>query len=250
MAQQITATRLFAAHGIKKTDCYALLYAQKGSAMLHVGDTALHLREGTLVFLCPADAPRLCEDAALQAILVCIPAALAAVPALCPLFAHFATGTRAEHLDTQKTAFFDTVLGDILQIDPETPFAAQKALARTIDLLAALPLADAVSEERAQGRITAAVYAYIEENLSRAISLDDIAAALFVSKYHMSHVFKAENGISVGEAVLRRKVAHAEGLLASGLPAHRVCEMVGFHHYSAFFRIFKRIAGHAPTGER
>jgi transcriptional regulator GlxA family with amidase domain len=66
----------------------------------------------------------------------------------------------------------------------------------------------------------------------------------------MSHVFKAENGISVGEAVLRRKVAHAEALLASGLPAHRVCEMVGFHHYSAFFRIFKRITGHAPTGER
>ena len=98
-------------------------------------------------------------------------------------------------------------------------------------------------------RITDAVLGYIEAHISQAISLDDIAAALFISKYHMSHVFKAENGISVGEAVLRRKVAHAEMLLASGVPAHRVSEMVGFNHYSAFFRIFKRITGCAPTGK-
>ena len=90
---------------------------------------------------------------------------------------------------------------------------------------------------------------YVEENIARAISLDDIAAALFVSKYHMCHVFKEEAGISVGEAVLRRKVAHARRLLEAGVPAHRVSEMVGFNHYSAFFRIFKRITGRAPTGK-
>ena len=61
---------------------------------------------------------------------------------------------------------------------------------------------------------------------------------------------KAENGISVGEAVLRRKIAHAKSLLDAGVPAHRASEMVGFNHYSAFFRIFKRITGHAPTGAR
>ncbi len=249
MTQRITATRIFAADGIEKVGCYALLYVERGAATLQVGDTALCLARGALALLTPADTPRLRKESDFGAVLVRIPAALAAVPVLSPLFASFANGARAVILDGEKTAFFDTVLGDILQIDAEAPFVAQRALARTVDLLTALP-PPSVPQESAQGRITAAVLAYVEKNISRAISLDDIAAALFVSKYHMSHVFKAENGISVGEAVLRRKVAHAEALLASGLPAHRVCEMVGFHHYSAFFRIFKRIAGHAPTEAR
>jgi AraC-like DNA-binding protein len=249
MSLQITATRIFAADGIDKARCYALLYAERGEATLCAGDAVLSLGEKGVALLSPSDVPRIRAQADFSALLLCIPAALAAVPVLSPLFVHFAHGARTEALDAKKAAFFDTVMGDILQLDGDTPFAAQRILARVVELLAALPVPSA-PQEGTQGRITAAVLAYIEENISRAISLDDIAAALFVSKYYMSHVFKAENGISVGEAVLRRKIAHAEALLASGLPAHRVCEMVGFHHYSAFFRIFKRITGHAPTGER
>ena len=250
MLQQITARRVFDADGVEKSGCYALLYTQCGSGALHVGDTRFSLEKGSVCLLAPTDVPCLQADEGFAAVLLCIPVSLAAVPMLSPLFAPFAKGARTFALDAEKSALFDTVWGDILRIDAELPLAAQKTLARTIDLLAALPPKDAPPQEREQGRVTAAVLAYIEENLSRAISLSDIAAALFISKYHMSHVFKAENGISVGEAVLRRKVAHAEGLLASGLPAHRVCEMVGFHHYSAFFRIFKRIAGHAPTEKK
>ncbi len=246
----ITATRIGAEDAIGKTGCYALLYVERGEAALHVGDVSFSAEKGSVCLFAPNDAPRLRGEADFEAVLVRIPSALAAVPVLSPLFAHFGSGVRIERLDKEKTAFFDTVLGDILQIRAEAPFAVQRMLARTVDLLTALPAPHAPATESARGKITAAVLAYIEENISRAISLDDIAAALFISKYHMSHVFKAENGISVGEAVLRRKVAHAESLLASGLPAHRVCEMVGFHHYSAFFRIFKRIAGHAPTGTR
>lgn len=249
MSLQITATRIFTTDGIEKARCYALLYAERGEASLCVGDTALSLHEGEVALLSPADVPRIRAQSDFCAVLVCIPTALAAVPVLSPLFVHFERGARTETLDAKKVALFDTVLGDILQLDGEASFTAQRILARTVELLAALPL-PATPQEGAQGRITAAVLAYIEANISRAISLDDIAAALFISKYHMSHVFKSENGISVGEAVLRRKIAHAEALLASGLPAHRVCEMVGFHHYSAFFRIFKRITGHAPTEKK
>ena len=250
MTATVTAVRVCGAEHIEKIGCYALLYVQNGKAELCVGEEVLPLQKGSVCLLGLADAPHLQAAAELACMLVCIPAPLAAVPALSPLFSHFANGARVEALDSQKTAIFDTVMGDILQITPEKPFAAQCLLARAVDLLAALPATVPPAENGARGRITEAVMEYIEQNISRAISLDDIAAALFVSKYHMSHVFKAENGISVGEAVLRRKIAHAEMLLASGIPAHRVSEMVGFNHYSAFFRIFKRITGRAPTGAR
>ena len=250
MAPLITAARISAADGIEKAGCYALLYVENGATQLCLDEAVFALEKGFFCLLPPAEAPRLQPQADFSAVLVCIPATLAAVPVLSPLFSHFESGARVEQLDKEKIVFFDTVSGDILQISPEMPFAAQRLLARAVDLLTALPAPPAPAEKSARGRITAAVYDYIEENISRAISLDDIAAALFVSKYHMSHVFKAENGISVGEAVLRRKVAHAEALLAAGVPAHRASEMVGFNHYSAFFRIFKRITGRAPTGER
>lgn len=249
MTALITAERISGTNGIEKAGCYALLYVERGAATLLL-EGALTLKAGEICLLAPAEAPRIHAAADFSAVLLCIPATLAAVPVLSPLFASFKGGARVVALDSEKNAFFAPVMGDILQITPETPFAAQVLLARVIDLLAALPAPPTPAESGARGKITAAVYAYIEQNISRAISLADIAAALFVSKYHMSHVFKAENGISVGEAVLRRKVAHAEALLDAGVPAHRASEMVGFHHYSAFFRIFKRITGRAPTGAR
>ena len=249
MTATVTAVRVCGAEHIEKIGCYALLYVQNGKAELCVGEEVLPLQKGSVCLLGLVDAPHLQAAAELACMLVCIPAPLAAVPALSPLFSHFANGARVEALGKEKMAFFDTVMGDILQIAPETPFAPQQMLARAIDLLTALPAPTAPAENGTRGRITEAVMGYIEENISRAISLDDIAAALFVSKYYMSHVFKTETGISVGEAVLRRKVAHAGRLLESGIPAHRVSEMVGFNHYSAFFRIFKRITGRAPTGK-
>ena len=249
MTHLITATHVSGIGGIEKTGCYALLYVQNGTGELCVGEVALDLKKGSVCLFGMADAPRLQAVSELAAVLVCIPAPLAAVSALSPLFSHFSNGVRVDVLDRGKTEIFDTVMGDILRITPEMAFAPQQMLARVIDLLAALPAPSLPAENGTRGRITEAVMRYIEENITRAISLDDIATALFVSKYYMSHVFKTETGISVGEAVLRRKVAHARRLLESGIPAHRVSEMVGFNHYSAFFRIFKRITGRAPTGK-
>lgn len=153
----------------------------------------------------------------------------------------------------EQTAFFATVLGDMCEIDAQAALAAPRLLAKWIELMIALQDALTAPQRavsRPEGRVPEAVMRYVEENISHPISLSDIAGALFISKYHMSHVFKRETGISVGEAVLRRKVEHADTLLGAGVPAHRVSEMVGFNHYSAFFRIYKRIKGHAPTGER
>lgn len=247
MADLITAVRLCEASTVESAGCYALLYAEQGDMRITLRERALAVKAGEVCLLSPGEAPLLQTSGA---VLIRIPAALAVQSALSPLFAHFLSGARVECLGSEKSAFFATVMGDILQISPDAPFAAQRMLARVIDLITALPAPRVLAQGDARGKITAAVLSYIEENISRAISLDDIAAALFISKYHMSHVFKSENGISVGEAVLRRKVAHAEALLAAGVPAHRASEMVGFNHYSAFFRIFKRIAGRAPTEAR
>lgn len=231
--------------------CHALLYVAAGEATLTDKNGTRAAKSGTLVLLSPGDALRATalEDAVLHTISFQL--SLSAHPFLSALFLPFRVTPHERTLTGEDAAFFATVLGDMAVLPSDTPTAQQRLFAKLVELLAAIPALTPDSRERApqaQGRIAPAVLAFVDAHMGEAISLDDIAGALFISKYHMSHVFKRETGLSVGEAVLRRKVEHAEALLASGTPAHRVCELVGFNHYSAFFRIYKRIKGHSPKG--
>ena len=62
---------------------------------------------------------------------------------------------------------------------------------------------------------------------------------------------KTKDELTINEtSVIVNLTQQETAQFAAGVPAHRVSEMVGFNHYSAFFRIFKRIAGRAPTGAR
>lgn len=87
---------------------------------------------------------------------------------------------------------------------------------------------------------------YIGENISSALSLEEIAGQLFVSKYHLSHAFSAEVGISVYRYILLRRLLLARQLLLDGEPAGQVCRSCGFSDYTSFYRAFKSEYGISP----
>lgn len=87
---------------------------------------------------------------------------------------------------------------------------------------------------------------YIAENLSSELSLEDIAGKLFVSKYHLSHAFSREVGVSVYRYVLLRRLVLARQLLLEGEPAGQVCRSCGFSDYTGFYRAFKSEYGVSP----
>jgi len=178
-----------------------------------------------------------------------VDAALCEQPPLAPLLSPFENTPLVQLPQGVRSPFGTTLFSDMCEIDAQAPLAAQRLIAKWIELMIALREAMAIppKPQRPEQRLVDAVTCYIKENISRSITLDDIAGALFVSKYHMCHVFKKETGFTVGEIVLRHKIAHADRLIAAGTPAHRASEMVGFNHYSAFFRIYKRFMGCAPT---
>ncbi len=45
---------------------------------------------------------------------------------------------------------------------------------------------------------------YIDEHLSEDLSLERLAAELFVSKYHIAHVFKDEIGMSIHQYISKK----------------------------------------------
>ena len=88
--------------------------------------------------------------------------------------------------------------------------------------------------------------AYIGENLSSALSLEEIAGEMFVSKYHLSHAFSREVGVSVYRYIMLRRLMLARQQLASGESAGQVCRNCGFSDYTSFYRAFKSEYGISP----
>ena len=100
--------------------------------------------------------------------------------------------------------------------------------------------------EKKKNNITNSAIEYIHTNIENNFTLEDIAKNTFVSKYHLSHVFKKDTGMAIGEYVIREKMKYAQHLLQTGIPAQTASERVGYNYYYAFFRSYKRIMGKSP----
>jgi len=87
---------------------------------------------------------------------------------------------------------------------------------------------------------------YISEHLSSELSLEEIAGSLFVSKYHLSHAFSREVGVSLYRYITLRRLMMARQQLAEGEPAGQVCRSCGFADYTSFYRAFKSEYGISP----
>ena len=92
---------------------------------------------------------------------------------------------------------------------------------------------------------------YIDENISRKISLSDGAMLVNMSESAFSHFFKKKTGISFITYVNNLRVAKACDLLAStSLSASEICYDCGFNNKSNFIRIFTKRKNMTPIEYR
>ena len=87
---------------------------------------------------------------------------------------------------------------------------------------------------------------YISQNLSEELSLEHIASQFYISKYHLSHAFSREVGVSVYRYIMLRRLLMARQLLSAGESAKQVCRSCGFSDYTSFYRAFKSEYGISP----
>ncbi len=87
---------------------------------------------------------------------------------------------------------------------------------------------------------------YIGMHISESMSLESIAGQFYVSKYHLSHAFTREVGVSVYRYIMMRRLLMARQMLSAGESAGQVCRNCGFSDYASFYRAFRSEYGISP----
>ncbi len=87
---------------------------------------------------------------------------------------------------------------------------------------------------------------YIQVHYADALNLDDLAARVFVSKYHLSHEFQRQVGTSVYRYIQKKRLMMARHLLSQGQKPNGVYSLCGFSDYPGFYRAFKAEYGSSP----
>lgn len=118
--------------------------------------------------------------------------------------------------------------------------ATLAALARHADQTAEVP------KLKNRRRSVEHAKAYLTERFSESVSLEELAAACGLSRFHLVHAFTKESGLAPHAYQVHIRVERARGLLQDGVPPAVVAASVGFADQSHFTRHFKRIMHVTP----
>lgn len=143
-------------------------------------------------------------------------------------------------LDALEEVANDTELGaDVMRI------------ARLMELLV---LIDRMMQNENSGQEEAAKYnekiasvlSYINENLSKNMSVDELASKSYLSRYHFMRLFKSQTGCTVHNYIRQKRLVLAARLIRDGMSAQNAASECGFSDYSAFHRAFTSTFGVSP----
>ena len=153
----------------------------------------------------------------------------------------------------------DGATGAQLRAAAERLYKQKESRAYGSDLLAQGALVELViglnraAEERSDSRpagasdeVVDAVLHYINEHFNEPLTLDDLAARFFISKYHLLRKFDAQVGTTVHRYILQKRLINAKQLLAGGVLPNEVCQYCGFGDYANFYRAFKAEYSQTP----
>lgn len=89
---------------------------------------------------------------------------------------------------------------------------------------------------------------YIDQNYISPITLESLSNSLYISKDHLSHLFKTETGVSPIRYVIQRRCEEAcRLLLETSLSVKEIAMQVGYDDPVYFSQIFKKVTGSSPN---
>lgn len=126
------------------------------------------------------------------------------------------------------------------------PICVESLLAQIADMSDSC---NSFESEHSQNQINSILF-YLNQNLKKPITLDDISEHFFISKHHLNKIFRKATGTTVIDYLLRKRIAYAQMLLFNGVHAKEAAAESGFLDYSSFYRSYVRILGHTPAADR
>lgn len=103
----------------------------------------------------------------------------------------------------------------------------------------------------ASGSRLAGLIDHLRANLHRQHSLDSLAAEALLSRRSLTRAFRQHTGTTVGDWLLRERLAYAQRLLeCSDQPVERIAELAGFGTSASLRQLFGRAFGLSPRAWR
>lgn len=102
-------------------------------------------------------------------------------------------------------------------------------------------------------RLANEIVAFIERNYKDDLRLENMEAEFYMSKYHLSRVFREMTGLSIFEFLCHKRIEQAKLLLQEAASEHavsQICHRVGYNHPAHFSRMFKKLVGMSPNQYR
>jgi AraC-like DNA-binding protein len=154
------------------------------------------------------------------------------------------------------TAFDQNLVGAVLRflraLDTEAdrrvlaPIYLQEMVYRVLQTEQCGRLAEAAMREADTNPVSAAI-AYMREDLSRPLTVSDLAEAVAMSQSAFAHLFKSVTGVSPYQFVKRLRLDRARVLLVEeGRSVTEAAATVGYSSLSHFINEFKRHFGVTP----
>ncbi len=92
---------------------------------------------------------------------------------------------------------------------------------------------------------------YIEAHLDGELTLEQVAAQIFLNPVYFSVIFKNETGVNFSKYVVAARIARAKELLRDpGLNIAEVAAQVGYKNHKHFTKLFKKVTGITPSEYR
>lgn len=89
---------------------------------------------------------------------------------------------------------------------------------------------------------------YVMEHISEDFKREDIANALYFNPSYLSHIFKAETGISLNKFINQLRIKEAKRLFdTTNLSVGTVAMDTGYYNFSYFSKQFKEIYHMTPS---
>lgn len=128
-----------------------------------------------------------------------------------------------------------------------SPYCDVQIISRILKIIHSITkITERLSLQNVQASLEAKPYSpaeqyvqYINEHVTKDISVHTLAAAFHISVSKISLLFKTEIGVPINKYIINQKMLLACKLLLEGYPANTVARMLGYEHYFTFFRNFK-----------
>ena len=101
--------------------------------------------------------------------------------------------------------------------------------------------------EKASFKAVRDAVAFIQEHFAERITLDDIAAVLYIDKYNLARKFKEQTGNTIINYTNEIRCNNAKRLILEGIPVHEAARLSGFNNMSFFTKTFKKHTGKTPS---